>query len=341
MLKKLRFLPSEIKLAESKEGSRGPASRVQVMRTGQFKHPEYGNFTITKEHLDGFVKNFKDGVRGIDISIDYKHDSEAEAAAWFKELQVDQIDGGAFGLFAEVDWTEPGAEKVAKKEYRYLSADFTLSYKGNEDDKTYGPVLLGAGLTNRPFIKGMEPVVQLSEQEKGVNGMTLEQAMAKIAELEAQLKAMGAGQMEMGQMKQQLGDMQKQFSEAQKIIDGYKAKEAEAEKVTKLAEKKGTFDKMLSEKKVVEAQREAFMADDFAKFAELSVPAPKDKKLSEGGEGGNGGEDNSDKDAQDQVLALAEGLVKEKKAPSLSKAITMVLADPENKKLRDEYNSLV
>ncbi len=332
MLKKLRFLPSEIKLSELEAGAVAPPKRIQVMRTGKFRHPD-GNFNITKEHLDGFVKNFNDNTRGIDIMLDYKHDSEAEAAAWFKGLEVQPLENAnEYGLFAEVDWTEPGAEKVSKKEFRYVSADFTLRYKDNETGKDFGPVLLGAGLTNRPFIKGMEPVVQLSENEKGVTGMNLEQALAKIAELEAKLAQMGGMPEQMGQMKQQLSD-------AQKEIDAYKAKEAEADKAVKMAEKTSKFDRMLSEKKVVEAQRAPFMADDFAKFAELAQPVLKDKKLSEGGEGGEGGE--GDSDAQDQIIKLAEGLVKEGKVKSLRGGISMVLADPANKKLAEEYNSLV
>lgn len=330
MLKRMRFIPSRVKLAEGAEGvAPAPAKTVQVMRTGSFKHPEYGNFSITKEHLDSFVKNFNERVRGIDIATDYKHDSEAEAAGWFERVFVepDSERAGEFVLMADMDWTKPASEKLLNKEFRYLSADFTLNYVDPETSKKFGPVLLGAGLTNRPFIKGMDPVVTLSEQKEGANAMTLEQAMAKIAELEAKLAAMGGTPEQFSQMRQQ-------FAEAQKTIDAYKAKEAEQEKATKLSEKKSKFDKMLSEKKVVEAQREAFMGDDFAKFAELAMPAPKEEKKATGSEGGG---TNTEGDASDKILALAETLVKEKKASSLDKAVSMVLADPEHKALREEH----
>ena len=65
-------------------------------------------------------------------------------------------------LWATVDWTEGGEKSVRRKEYRYLSADFQFNYTDNETLQEYGPTLFGAGLTNRPVVKGMAPTI-LSE----------------------------------------------------------------------------------------------------------------------------------------------------------------------------------
>lgn len=333
--KALRAPRVEIKLAE---GNALP-KKIQVIRTGTFHHPEYGKMEITKQHLADFVRNFNEKTRGIDISLDLAHESDKEAAAWLTKLELAD-DGNS--LFAEIDWTELGSKKVQGKEYRYVSADFHLNYKDAETLKFHGPTLLGAGLTNRPFIKNMEPVIQLSEFIGG-NQMDLAQAMAKIAELEQQLKAAQAGAQspeQMADMQKKMQGLQAQCAELQKEVDANKAKEVEAEKAAKLAEKKGRFDKLLADKKAVEAQREAFMADDMAKYAELAMD-PKSIKFSESGNGGNGSGDAEDADAvQDQVLKLAETMVKEKKAATLGDAISEILSSTEHKKLAEQYNSI-
>lgn len=138
------------------EGS-APA-RIQLFKVGKFYHPQYGEFDITPKILEEMKKNFDEKVRGIDLALDYQHENEKEAAAWFKELIVDQS-----GMWAEIEWTPQGKQDVADKVYRYVSPEFQLSYQDNETLKEYGAVLLGAGLTNRPFIKRMEPVVELAE----------------------------------------------------------------------------------------------------------------------------------------------------------------------------------
>lgn len=322
----------EIKLSESlaPEGSKVP-KRIQILRTGTFHHPEYGKMVITHEHFDSFVRNLKEGVRGIDIMLDVAHDSDREAAAWFKNLV---IEGDA--LFAEVEWTPFGEKKVADKEFRYTSADFHLDYQDNETLKKYGPTLLGAGLTNRPVIKGMEPVVQLSEFNGGVNMLTLEQAMARIAELEQALVAAQKGPQMGEEMKKQVEGLQAQLGEANKEIDAFKTKEEEGKKAAVLAEKKGKFDKLLADGKAVEAQRAPYMAGDSEKFAELAMD-PKSVRLSE--EGGNANGNDAGEDAEDKVLKLAEGLMKEKKAKNLGDAVSAILSEPEHAELAKAYNN--
>ncbi len=43
------------------------------------------------------------------------------------------------------------------------SIDFTDNHQDVESLETFGPLLYGFALTNRPFVKGMKPVVQLSD----------------------------------------------------------------------------------------------------------------------------------------------------------------------------------
>ena len=327
-LKKFRSLPAEVRFAEPKAGAAPVAELVEVLRTGSFKHPEYGSFEITREHVLAFVENHKAKVRGIDIAVDFSHQSEGVAAGWMKTLSASDNDKGGVSLLAEVDWTPTALESLQKKEFRYLSGDFTLDYVGEENGKHFGPTLLGAGLTNRPFIKGMDPVVQLSERKEGDSMNEQEKKELQDAK-DAAAKA--AKDLEAANLK---------LSESQKLVDAQKAKDEQAAKDAKIAEKKSKFDKMLSEKKVVEAQREPFMSGDSEKFMELAQPAPKDTQLSEtsGGAGGATGATGGEKDAEDQILELAEKIEKEQKVDN-AKAISLVLADPANKKLRDSYEA--
>lgn len=142
------------------EGDSKISDQIQLFRTGTFYHDEYGQFQITPEMLKKMLSNFEKGIRGIDIAIDYKHASDDIAAAWIKSLFLSQ-DGNE--LWAEVEWTPKGSQVTQDKEFRYISPEFTYDYEDNESLKSFGPTLLGAGLTNRPTIKRMDPVAELAE----------------------------------------------------------------------------------------------------------------------------------------------------------------------------------
>ena len=133
---------------------------VEIMRTGEWKHPVYGELKITDETLENVICNFNDKVRGVDIPIDLEHEvsqHKGEAAGWVKSL----IKKGN-KLLAEIEWTKLGEEKIKDKIYRYFSPEFKFNYRDSETGKVYKDVLFGGGLTNKPFIKRMNPVM-LSE----------------------------------------------------------------------------------------------------------------------------------------------------------------------------------
>lgn len=322
MTKQFRLAPIAIQLAE---GSKTAPDKIQVIRTGTFHHEKYGKFEITKDHLLAFKKNFDAKVRGIDIALDYGHDSEGEAAAWFTSIELSD-DGTE--LWAVPDWTPSGAESVIAKRYRYVSADFNFDYTDNETLKKHGPTLLGAGLTNRPVVKGQAPVIELTEgkgSEVDPKDKQIEELKAKIAELEAKLSGKAqASEVELGDMKKELAEKSTKLSEAQAELK--KMKES-----TVVAEKKSQFDKKLSEGVVVEAQREAFMSGDMTKFMELAQPV----KLSAKGHGETPAAPAGDKDVQDEVIELAQKAVGEKRATDIVDGIRLVLS--ENKDLSQRY----
>lgn len=290
-------------------------AKLQILRTGSFNHPLYGNFEIQNADLQSMKDNADKNIRKCDMALDYGHDSGGPAAAWLSELTLSDDGKGGSALFGVPSWTPNGAECVQNGDYKYVSADMMFEYQDAETGIKYGPTLLGAALTNRPFIKGME-AAQLSEG-KGNQVNELETAKAKIVELEASIKGLS----------DKNAEILAQLSEKVKAIELSEIK-------TKELERNGAFDKMLSEGKVCEAQRAPFMANDMAKFAELA----KVVKLAEGGNGSAANASTEIKDsadAQAKVLVLAETLVKEKKIP-MKAAISQVLS--ENKELAKAYH---
>ncbi|MCK5608280.1 hypothetical protein KAR91_40740 [Candidatus Pacearchaeota archaeon] len=299
---------------------------IQLLRVGKFFH-DGQEIEITKKDLKQMVKNFQEKVRGIDLMLDFSHESEKEAAAWFNDVYLSE---SGKELWAIVDWTEKGEKKVRKKEYRYISADFTFSYKDNESLKEHGATLFGAGLTNRPVVKGMAPVI-LSENNS--EGKMPNEDFKK--ELEEMKTTIGKKDAKIKELEEKLAGSDKKLSEK---LDEIKLSEEKVAEEKLLTDKKEKFDVMLSEGKAVEAQRDGFMKDDMAEFVKNAVSA-EELNLSENGTGKESNKENkfadSETPAQDEVIELSEKLVKEEKI-SLSEAQERVLS--ENKELCKKYD---
>jgi hypothetical protein len=135
------------------------SSWIQIMTTGKWKHPQLGEIQITRDDLLKFKENFDKRVRGVDIAVDVSHNPDAGAVGWFEELRVD-----GDKLFGKVKWTDEGAELVKSGKYRYFSPEFMFRWTDPATGQTYKDVLFGGALTNRPFLKNMEPVA-LSETD--------------------------------------------------------------------------------------------------------------------------------------------------------------------------------
>jgi hypothetical protein len=142
------------------EGGKLP-KEIEVMRVGTYKHPLYGDFTLTHADLDKFVDSWSRGVRAHgengedkDLPINERHDREGKARGWMKSLRHD----GDGVLRAATDWTELGKEEISKKLYRYISPEWYLEYEDPESAQLYTHVLVGAGLTNVPYFKKLNPL---------------------------------------------------------------------------------------------------------------------------------------------------------------------------------------
>lgn len=208
--------------------------KMQILRVGTFSDPRYGKFSITKKMLGEMVENFKHGVRGVVPALDYKHEADDVAAGWFKDLYL--VDDE---LWAEIEMTPRGEKVLSDKEFGYVSADFDTDYRDNESGATHGCVLLGAGLTNRPVVKRMESVIQLSEKDavsKKISklvgeGYPQDQAVAIALEMERKGKLAEGEEMKKEEMKPELKpELKEEMKPEEKVPSELEVKLGEYEK---------------------------------------------------------------------------------------------------------------
>lgn len=349
------FFNSVIKLNESATAGR-PTSvspDVQILRVGNFNHPKYGEFEITSNVLSEMKANFDKKIRGIDIALDYFHDSDKEASGWLTAVYLSE-DGQE--LWGNVQWTPRAAQKLAEREIRYFSPDFAFKWTDPESEITYQNVLFGGGLTNRPFVKDMAAIVA-SERKEEMDNKELEKKVLKLAEdgdaLAKKHSDLMAAHTELqkkhGDLEKKLADMMSEDDDGdeegssgdvdqdedtmdpeklKKQLADMKAKCAEYEEASKkhaaekqLAEKEKEFNVLLSEGKAVVAQKTAFMKGDMGAFAKLSQPVNLEGK----GTGKGSGEAGASR--EDRIIKLAE--TKMKADPKLSKIDALTLANRE------------
>jgi hypothetical protein len=169
---------SNLSLSEGEDTS---TSWIHAMSLGSYKHPLYGKIQFTAERMQRFAKNVIDRVRGIDIAIDFSHKNTEEAAGWVKAAEARDN-----GLWLLVEWTKEAAEAIRSRKFRYFSPEFVDAYTDAATGKKYRDVLLGGGLTNRPFLKDLLPV-NLGEvfgetNEEEESSVTLDEFMNKLRE---------------------------------------------------------------------------------------------------------------------------------------------------------------
>ncbi len=141
-------------------------SWIQVAVAGAFSDPgRYGDFEITPEHLANMAAVFASGkfpVPPTELCVDYDHltlsdgkgAGDGKAAGWIRALEV-RADGTE--LWAQVEWTEAGADAIRDREYRFFSPVIVWN-KVSHVGESLGPVLFNGALTNTPFLQGMQPL---------------------------------------------------------------------------------------------------------------------------------------------------------------------------------------
>lgn len=144
-------------------------SWIMLFPEGEFSHPKYGDLKFTARRLAEIKRHFDERVRHIDIALDANHDQD-KATGWLERLELrgptTASDGESLpaGLWGLVRWTPLGVQYLRDQIYRYFSPEFG-PWEDPATGKEHEDVLMGGGLTNRPFLKNM-PAVQLAERRR-------------------------------------------------------------------------------------------------------------------------------------------------------------------------------
>lgn len=140
-------------------------ARVQLLGPGKWLHPKAPNgvFVVDPKLVDEIEQNFRNGVRGKEIPTNENHLDQnfMRVPAWIVDIERTSPDR----LDAIVEFTDDQlADDVRKKKVRYFSPEIAFNWLNPADGRTYN-VLKGAGWTNIPYMKGLDPatIINMSE----------------------------------------------------------------------------------------------------------------------------------------------------------------------------------
>lgn len=131
-----------------------------------------GSITFSADWCNALVRNAKALVaKGHRIQVNYHHLGGGSvdgtiplentvASGWI--VDVEMRDDGPYGLFK---WTDRARKFIEAEELAYLSPEFYPEYTSRDTGKPQGPTLVGAALTNSPFLKEL-PQVAASDAEQ-------------------------------------------------------------------------------------------------------------------------------------------------------------------------------
>lgn len=261
----------------------------QILKIGTFKHPKApeGELKVTRGYLDRILENFK---KSPFAPVKRGHVSNEEAeqnSALLVNKNTKSLKVKDDGLYAELEMDEKELDR-----YNDVSCEIDPNGEDHETGEK-GPYLRGIALTMDPFIKGMKPfealdikmsdkadnfIVNLSEitkmdktkkpveaeketEEKVVDTETKveDKPEAEVTTPETEDKAEVKEEVKEEEVKKEETSEVK-ASELQARIVELEEKLHTQEVETKLKDAEVTFNTLLSEGKVVPAQKDTFIA---------------------------------------------------------------------------------
>ena len=144
---------SEVFSDENKQGW------YQAFPFGNYRHQTLGEIRMDARIAQQMADNVNAGVVGSQLPINFGHNKEGPAAGWIEKAEVRDD-----GLYLHIDWTPVGVEKIVGKEYRYLSPEYFDKWKSPKTGNMHANVMMGAGLTNNPFLLDIAPI-EMSREE--------------------------------------------------------------------------------------------------------------------------------------------------------------------------------
>jgi len=144
--------------------SAGDITPLMLFPLGHFTSQKYPDLPLTRKLADEVIANYSGGVLGTDpfVEISGNHDTSAPAGAWVRRVYMAPTKDGGEALFADVQWTEVGAQKVSDREYAYNSVELGSVVDNRTGAKTNN-VLRSITLTNTPVIRLLPPVLEAGD----------------------------------------------------------------------------------------------------------------------------------------------------------------------------------
>jgi phage I-like protein len=272
-----------VRLMKLADGEAAPKWQM-LFPLGATKHHPSGKLEFTRDYLGSMAANFKKladrylGEDAFGLQVNYHHLGGTDvnagaplestlAAGWIQDVQL--RDDGLYCLFS---WTPRAKAFIASDEFRYLSPEFAPEYADRDTGKAQGPTLLGAALTNFPFLKDL-PRVAASDAspeaapaaQEGASRMDRKLLTASLGLAETAKDEEITGRIEALKLSESNGTLK--LSEAQnhtakladdnRILSERVAKFEASEKETRA---EAFVSKLVSEGKVVPAMREGVKA---------------------------------------------------------------------------------
>lgn len=139
-----------------------PVGEVQIAKLGDaFNHPKHGDLAITRADVEAWQRNLA-LLPGGRAPIDEDHMADrtprrTEASGWITDVRLDGDTPRA-----TVEWTDKGRDAITNKRYLFISP--TYGPFRDEHGEVHDNTLIGAALTNRPFLN--MPAITLASPER-------------------------------------------------------------------------------------------------------------------------------------------------------------------------------
>ena len=169
---------------------------IQVAVEGSWDGHPMGAFEFTPDVFASILRNFDAQSNPVPLTYEHPDKSSGQpipAAGWIHSLEV-----RGEALWAEVEFTKRSAEMVRAGEYKYCSVVVWFDSEDRATGDDIGPELLEVGLTNTPFLDGMEPITLSRALGK-------EQTMMKTAGLRALMNELTPAKDALDELKAKLG----------------------------------------------------------------------------------------------------------------------------------------
>jgi len=145
-------------------------TELTFIYTGKFNHGSYGEFKVNNDTLKHILSNYIKGVgtlkdqEGSVLPVNYNHpnpdESDPERIKNAGFIRGMSLKGNEIKV--TVDWTDEAKDRIKKKEFLWISPEFSEDYE-DENGKKHGPTALGMALTNIPFLKKGQVAIALND----------------------------------------------------------------------------------------------------------------------------------------------------------------------------------